>query len=239
MKAQERHQLKQNEIAITAGRFLTAVAAHRDRIILGAVVLVAVGAAAGGYGYWKGRTEDQASALLAQAMAVSQAPIVPAPTVPGATQQAGTYPTEQAKLEAARKGFEQVVGSYPSTASGEAARYHLGSVLLMMGRHAEAEAAFRDLGGRSASLYGQAARLGLAQALAAQAKYADAIKTLTDLSAERDGAMPVDGVLMELARVSEKAGKREEARAAFRRVVDEFPESPYVPEARARLSAMG
>ena len=56
---------------------------------------------------------------------------------------------------------------------------------------------------------------------------------LTDLSAQRDGALPVDGVLMELARVCRKAGKTQEARAAFKRVVDEFPESGYVARGAA------
>ena len=48
--------------------------------------------------------------------------------------------------------------------------------------------------------------------------------------------LPVDGVLMELARACLKAGKTQDARAAFKRVVDEFPESSYVAEARQQLA---
>jgi TolA-binding protein len=83
------------------------------------------------------------------------------------------------------------------------------------------------------------AKLGRVEALAGQNKYDDAIKTLTDLSALRDSKLPVDGVLMELARVCRKAGKMQEARAAFKRVVDEFPESGYVSEAKQQLATMG
>ena len=83
------------------------------------------------------------------------------------------------------------------------------------------------------------ARLGQAAALAAQQKYDDAIRQLTELSAKRDGPLPLDGVLMELASVCRKAGKMQDARAAFRRVVDEFPESGYADEARKQLATLG
>jgi outer membrane protein assembly factor BamD (BamD/ComL family) len=42
---------------------------------------------------------------------------------------------------------------------------------------------------------------------------------------------------MELGRASLKAGKTAEARAAFKRVVDEFPESTFVADAQQRLAA--
>jgi outer membrane protein assembly factor BamD (BamD/ComL family) len=64
------------------------------------------------------------------------------------------------------------------------------------------------------------------------------VKALTDLAAQRDGALPVDGVLMELARTSLKAGKTQDARAAFKRVVDEFPQSVYAADARQQMAAI-
>jgi TolA-binding protein len=75
--------------------------------------------------------------------------------------------------------------------------------------------------------------------LLAGGKVDDAIKAFSDLSAERDGVLPVDGVLMQLARAYLKAGKTQEARATFKRVVDEFAQSPYAAEARQQLTAIG
>jgi hypothetical protein len=79
------------------------------------------------------------------------------------------------------------------------------------------------------------ARLGLATALSGQSKHDEAIKILTDLSGDRDGALPVDAVLMELGRACLKAGKLADARAAFKRIVDNFPDSQFVTEARQHL----
>ena len=58
---------------------------------------------ASGYFWWKGRAEEQSGSLLGVAMTVYQAPIVPPSSVPGATQAAGSYPTEKARAEAGEK----------------------------------------------------------------------------------------------------------------------------------------
>jgi TolA-binding protein len=238
MKAQERHHLKQNEFAIQTAKAFEIAKQNRDRLIIGVIAIVAIIVIGGGYLLWQKRTNDQASGMLGTAMAVAQSPIVPAPTVPGAKQAPGTYPTEQARNEAAVQAFQQVAATYPSTQSGIAAKYHEASNLLSMGKTAEAEQAFRDVSGRGGAIYGPMAKLGLASALVAQAKYDDGIKTLTELSAERDGTLPVDGVLMELGRVYVKAGKKQEARATFKRVVDEFPQSPLVSAARQQMTTL-
>jgi TolA-binding protein len=239
MKAQERHHLKQNEVAQTAARIVDTFAANRDRILMISVVVLLVVAIGGGYFYWRKRTNDKAGAMLGIAMAVTQSPIVPAPTVPGATQAPNTYPSDRARQEAALKAFQEVGATYSSTDAGLAAQYHAAGALLSLGRLAEAEKAFADVAARTgSSVYVPMARLGRAEAQVGQTKYDDAIKTLTDLSADRAGALPIDGVLMELARACVKAGKKEEARAAFKRVVDEFPESAYTQDARQQLTLL-
>ena len=81
--------------------------------------------------------------------------------------------------------------------------------------------------------------MGLAEALTSEGQYDRAIKEYTDLAAQRDGLLPVDGVLVQLARAYVKAGKTNEARATFKRVVDEFPSSTYVGEARTQMALLG
>jgi outer membrane protein assembly factor BamD (BamD/ComL family) len=47
-------------------------------------------------------------------------------------------------------------------------------------------------------------------------------------------ALPRDHVLMALSHTLEDANRLPEAGAAYRRLADEFPASPYAPEARER-----
>ena len=240
MKAQERRHLKENEFASTTLQVVEGLKANRDRVVMGSVIALVVIAIGGGYCYWHKHTNDEASALLGIGMSIAQAPIVPPPTLPGATQTAGTFPTDQARQEAALQAFQQVATQFPSTAAGLTARYQMGVALMALGRLPEAEQAFTAVADKAGtSLYGAMARLGRAAALRYQGKYDDAIKVLTDLAAERDGMLPVDGVLMQLAQTCLKAGKTQEARAAFKRVVDEFPDSNYAQEARQQLATIG
>lgn len=240
MKAQERHHLKENEFAVRAAWVAEQLTTNLNRwlAVVGGVAVVA--AAGFGYLYLQGRNNDQASALLGSAVVITQSPVVPLSTIPGATQAPGTYPTEAARGEAAIAALQKVIDTYPSNETGTAARYHLATTLLSLGRAADAERVFSEAtatGG--ASLYAEMSKLGRVEALVGLQKYDEAIKVLTDLSAQRDSKLPIDGVLMELARVCRKAGKMQEARAAFKRVVDEFPESGYVGEARQQLATLG
>lgn len=240
MKADHRHKLKQNDFALRVARATEVMATNRDRIVMGTVVVIGLVIAISAYSWWSGRTAAQAEALLAVAMQTYDAPIVPAPTVPGATQQAGTYPTEQARNEAALAAFQNVIDQYPSTDAATAARYHHAASLAAIGRYAEAEKGFQSaIDSAGDSLFGSTARLGQAEALIAAGEFDRGIKVLEELSANRDGLLPVDGVLMQLARGYQKAGKSAEARTTFKRVVDEFPDSLYVPQARTELAKLG
>jgi len=240
MKAKERHELKQNEFAQTALRAVAWMSAHRDRAATIAIGVVAVIGLALGYAWWQRSTNDRAGALLGAAAAITQSPIAPASTVPGAQQPAGTFPTEEARLEAALKAYEEVVATYPSSDAALTAQYAIATELLGAGRADEAERRFDDVIGRAgSSLYGALARLGRGQALLAQGKHDDAIALFTELSADRASQLPLDGVLIHLARASVSAGRPDDARAAFKRIVDEFPASTYVAEARQELTRLG
>jgi len=240
MKAKERHHLKENDFATNLRRATDAVEGNRRPIVAGLGMLVLVVVIGGAYFYSRRHTANAAGEMLGTAMAIEQSPIAPPSTLPGAKQQPGTYPTEQAKNDALLASYQQVATSYPSTPSGLAASYHAASTLLAMGRYDEAVAAFRAVTTKAGetSFYGTLAQLGAAEALEGAGKHDDAIKGLTDLAALRDGALPVDGVLMELARACLKAGKVQDARAAFKRVVDEFPSSAYVDDARQQIAAL-
>lgn len=240
MKSVERHHLKRNEFAITVAKVTEFVATHRDRVILGAIGVVVVVLAASGYSWWRGNVAGKAGALLGVAMTTYEAPIVPAPTVPGATQQPGTFPTKEARDQAALDSFQQVIDAYPSTDAGVAARYHRAAALMSLGRYEEAEQGFQAaIDNAGSTIFAPMAKMGRAEVLVEMGKYDEGLQLLEGLAADRDGLLPVDGVLMQLAHAYDKAGRTADAKTAFKRVVDEFPESLYVAEARQELVRLG
>jgi len=238
MKAKDRHQLKQDEFAQTAVRVAGQLRENRNRVVTIVGIAAVVLAIGGGYYFWTQSREDKAGVLLGDASSIRESAIAPPSTLPGVGQAPNTYPTEQARGEAAIKAYQQVVSNYPSSAAAVAARYEIAATELELGRFSEAEAGFRDVIAQKREPYSSTARLGLAETLMAAGRNDDAIKLLTDLSAERDGPLPVDSVLIQLARANAKAGKSQDARAAYKRVVDEFSDSQYAADARQALAAI-
>ena len=240
MKKQERHHLKQNEFVTGVASVVGAYQENKDKaamiagvVALGLVLVV-------GYFWYQKRSAEQAGELMGVAMTIYQAPIVPPSSVPGAVQQPGSYPSEKARYEAALAAFQEVANTYGSSQSGIAARYHAAETLFSLGRLNEAHQAYQnvvDKGGNT--IYASMAKLGLATTMLAEGQSDQAIKTYQDLAAVRDGDVPVDGVLMQLAKAYEKTGKKAEARTTYKRVVDEFPDSPYAQAARQQMTLLG
>jgi outer membrane protein assembly factor BamD (BamD/ComL family) len=79
------------------------------------------------------------------------------------------------------------------------------------------------------------AKLGIATLQIQTKKYDQAIAALQTLSQRADADVPVDAVLMQLGDAYQRAGRTPDAVKTFTRVVDEFPQSPYLSDARRRL----
>lgn len=244
MKRTERQRLKQNEIANLLDWVLERYDEHRAQANLIGYVIVAVLIAAGGWYVWQQRTASHANAMLADANVVLNAPVVPpAPAAngkPAPPPPAGSYPSDQARLEAALPKLTAAADAYPSTRAGIAARFEEAAALLSLKRPADAARAYQQVIDRASSsdVYAQMAKLGIAEAEAQQTHYDQAIATFKELTLRTDGDLPVDGILMQLGQTYLAAGRKTEAAQAFRRVVQEFPDSPYVGEARRQLDAI-
>ena len=242
MKRAERRKLKENEFARTVAHARDTLEQRKRDITVVAVVLIVLLAAVGGYLWWRQAQQARANGLLAGALAVYEAPVVPlpepAPGSPLPVQQPGTYATELAKLEAALPRFVEAANAYPNTDSGIAARYTAASILARLGRHAESEQQYRQVVDAGQGIYARTARLGLADVLLAQGKYEEAIAIYTDLSRDPNSELPVDGVLMQLGRAYARAGRADEAAGAFNRVISEFPQSLYTAEAKRELETV-
>lgn len=239
MKTSERHHLKTNEVAERVGEFLHSWEENRQKTLTWAAIAIALVALAGGFFWWRTSRAEQVAAQLAEALSVADAPIVGANTPPGTPPPAGLFFTsEQTRAEAAVQKFLAVADAHGSSAEALSARYHAAALLATLDKTADAEKHYQMVVDRDESgLYGRMARLGLAELQAASGQYDAAIATYRELAARPDTDLPVDGILMQLARTYRLAGKSTEAAQTFNRVIEEFPDSLYAAEARQALEA--
>ena len=240
MKSTERHRLKENEVAYTVARVRETYELYQ-KPILGAIIgVIAIIVIAFGLTAWRSQSDGQARTMLAEAVAIEHAqvvpPVAPEPGKPPAPQLAGSFATEKARNEAALAKFLAVADAYPSSEAGIVARYHAASLLNDLGKTAEAAKRYQEVVDKAGnSVYSPMAKLGMAGTQVAAGSYDQAIATYKELSAAKDGQLPVDGILMQLAHAYSAAGKPAEARQTFQRIVEEFPQSPYAVEAKKEM----
>ena len=244
MKRTERHHLKENALAnsLSAAReFVETRRSTVSGILIGIVVIVAI---AIGVAIFRQRSSAEGDRLLADAMVTLNKQVVPV----GAQAEGGlpaaamlgaenSFATEEAKLNAALPKLKAAADASPGGSSGITARYHMGSALAALGRFDEATAAFDEVVRRAGadSLYGRMARMGKGDTQLRAGQIDAAIATWKDLASQAGDDLPVDAILMELAKAYAQKGDKEEARKTFTQIVDQHPDSPYIADARTEL----
>ncbi len=237
MKGSERHRLKENELSHVLGDASLRLRENSRTVSLVVGIVLAVLVAAGGYWAWTTRSQNRAQMMLGDAIVIVQAPVQAAK--PGAAPEAGTYPTVQARAEAALAKFTEVFNAYPNSDAGIAARYYAAGALAMLGRHAEAATRYQEVVDRAGagSFYGRMAQLGVVEANTQAKQYDQAISAAQALvNNTADETMPKDALLMELGRVQVAAGKKAEAKQTLDKMIADFPDSPFIEEAKKMLA---
>jgi tetratricopeptide (TPR) repeat protein len=243
MRTSERQHLKENDLAIALGHANEWATKHQRPLTLvgGGIVLLAVVVA--GAMYWRSSVDNGARTLLAEAMVIQEARVVPPASTPpvgnaspsAPAQPPGTYPTQKAKLEAALPKFVAAADAHPSTEPGQTARYHAASILVSLGKFDEAIAQYDRVIAEGSGLLPQMARLGKAEAQLRSSKNDAAIASFKELSERTDSNLPKEALLLELARAYKVAGKNEDARKTLTQIVEQHANSPFATEAKQEL----
>ncbi len=241
MKRTERHHLKENEVANWLLDLREQYEAHKQTINYGLIAIAVVAVAVMATLSWRSVSAGRATALLAEAMTVAEAPVTPpvaGQTGSLPTQPAGTFPSNKARLEAALPKFLAVADAYPSREAGLVAKYRAAAALVGLGRTDEGIQKYKEVAEKGTGVVQAMARLGVADALISAGKHTDAVASLKDLAAKGGDDLPLDGVLMQLGRAYRLSGQAADAKKSFQRLVDEFPTSVYATDARRELESL-
>ena len=240
MKRTERQHLKENELTAlvqSARETLQERQGPLTTLMLAMAVLAVIGL---GYFGWRTRVEGRAHSALADAQTVEMTRVGP-PTAPGVgTPATGlSFDTEELRQKAALEKFKAVADQYPSSDAGLFARYREATIQMSLGSPAEAAKAYQQVIDKAGTgIYGQMATLGLADAQARAGQFDSAIAAYKQLADQKDGPLPIDGILMQLGMTYLEAGKRTEAQQTFTRIVQEFPNSPFSGDAQRELESL-
>ncbi len=172
----KRKELKSDEFASTVGHTVEYVTEHRTQFIrwgiIGGIVLVLV---LGGLS-WRNYRRGQREQALNAALEIQNAPV-------GQVQNeyVRSFPTEQARMTAATKAFQDIVNQYGGSDEGIIAEYYLGALAADQGRMIEAQKYFESVSNSGKKDYASLAALSLAEIYKSEGKTAQAENLLRPL----------------------------------------------------------
>jgi predicted negative regulator of RcsB-dependent stress response len=179
---------------------------HGRTILYGLAALAVLGIIAWIVYAWSGRSNAAAQAALGKAIEISQTRVSAEPVPAGSTEK--TFKTERERAEAAVAEFDKVAQNHGGDV-GEKARYFAAVNRLSLDRGA-AIASLEDLS-KANDEVGKLAKFALAQTRAEDNRPDDAIAIYQELAGMSDSIVSKETINLELAKLYEKQGKKNEA----------------------------
>lgn len=173
-----RKELKSDKFALEVEQTVSFFEEHRKEIVRYGAIALAVAALVLAYITYARHQQTAREQALAHAIEVQEA-AVGQPSPGGGL----SFPTQDAKDQAALKAFSGLVAQYGGSNEGEIARYYLGSIKADQGNLSEAEKAFQEVVHSARADYASLAKLSLAQVYFAQGRDRDGEALLRDLIA--------------------------------------------------------
>ena len=133
--------------------------------------------------------------------------------------------------------FQAIESQHGSRGAAQPVSLFIGNCQLSLGNPTEAESAFRSALGRLSGdpILRAGAQRGLGAALADQGKMAEAAAEYQKAAEVYDNPLAADDWLAAAAAYGE-AGNSESARQAYQKIVDDFPSSIHLMDAKLRLA---
>jgi TolA-binding protein len=143
-------------------------------------------------------------------------------------------------VEAAEIEFQRVIDSYGRTEQADMARLYLARIALSRGQTDEARTALVELARKhDGNVIGRLANLDLVNLRLASGQGAEVAADLEAMVTGQSSGLPRDAALYSLGELFIEEGQPDKARTYLEMLVEEFPESPYMANARQRLLELG
>ena len=260
--------LKHDELVSLTGRVTQWLVGHGRRIGWLLLILALVVSIVLGVRFAHQRQETQAAELLAAAMEVFRAPVIPTEQAPSvdqvaeSTAETGTdsgssangslesasttdsamsslqFRTEAEKCRAALDRFEPIVERYASSPSGRVAAFYAADCQVRLGSTDAAIAAFTQAAEARGSLVSAMALYRLGQLERGRDNAEAAVAYFDRLLETPRNLFPREEALIAKARAFQEAGDARAALENYQKVVDEFGDSYTAAEARVQISEL-
>lgn len=188
-----RKELKSDKFAQEVGLTVDFFEEHQKDVVRYGAIAVAAVLLIVGYTVYSRHQRVAREEALTQAIAIQESPVA----------QAGdphSFPTQDAKDQAALKAFGDLAGKYSGSDEGNIAVYYLGAIRADEGKLAEAEKLFLQVADHASANYASLAKLSLADIYYADGRADQGEKTLRELIKHPTVFVSQDDATITLAR---------------------------------------
>ena len=240
MDRQHRRDLKHDKFVDEIGTLSTRARENQRLLLLITGGAVAIALIVYGIFFYRSSQERKAQVALGKAIETIESPLVPPPPAPGAPPQQpvpnAKFKTDAERQAAAEKDFKEVETKFGGSDASDVAGLYLARIEAMRGNTASARKRLQHfidehpkhmlVGGARYSLYQLRIDAGEASQVSQEIQ--------TQIG-KTDSVLPSDTLLIILAHAYDAQGNAEKSKEAYRRIVTEFPDSPYAIEAQRRV----
>ena len=232
MDSVTREDLKRNELEEALGKGIHYAEDHKRMLIWGVGGVVGVALLVAGIFLWIGSRKDGANELLGKALLVDGAEVVASGANPADVVRP-TFASESARRARAKELFAELDDRYGSTATGRVAKLYLAQIAIAENDKEKAKQLWKAfLDAEPEGSLAAAARINLYKLDREQGRGAELAEELKKMLEQDTKPLPSDVILYQLALTYEALGKSDDARTTYRRIVDEYPQSPYIADAQ-------
>ena len=231
-----KHDIREDQVKVGIERTFDYVANNSRKIAAaGAAVLLVILAAIGIRWALEERREE-GSRALGRAVTVAQAQIAAEGEEPDPDHLSiPTFASEEARREKAKELLQGVVDEHGGTPA-DVAKVYLARILFDEGDTDGAKALWEEFVDEHPDhMLAASVRVSLLELDKAAGKTEKVVEELRASLEEQDPTIPNDVLLFELGQSLEELERSDEARDAYRRLADEYPDSPYAAQAQQKL----
>ena len=231
-----RKQIKKDEFISLVDRAVQWTGQNWRQAAIGLGVVLAAALLWWGVTAFLGSRTDAASQAISDALAAYNAPVGSAAPA-GATLKFGT---DTERLAAAEKAFKSVTSRFRFTPQAKLAELFLARIAADRGDTTQAVRLLGEIASsRSSDPVVRLAMLDLIRLRVARGEGLQLVSELEAMAAGKDPRLPRDAAMFHLAQIWQHEGKPEEAAKLYRKLVEDFPDSPYRADAQQHLASAG
>jgi TolA-binding protein len=239
MDRQHRRDLKHDKFVDEIGSLSTRARENQRLLYMitaGFVALVVLGY---GFFFWRSSREQRAQEALAKAIETIESPLIPPPPAAGTPAQPAMpnakYKTDVERQAAAEKDFRAVETKFGGSDASDVAGLYLARIEALRGDTASARKHLQHfVDAHPKHMLVGGARYSLYQLRIDGGEATQVAQELQTQIGKPDAPLPSDTLLVLLAHSYDAQGAGEKSKETYRRIVTEYPDSPYAMEAQRR-----